>query len=92
MTPVNTTKTINLTLKYGPLGLVRAIGSRTGPNSMLVDTGRISLADNTEVEVLLAVRRGELLESHSLSARVCGSDEHGAHLLFSGPGISALIA
>lgn len=87
MTPINPSKTIDLTLRYGPLGLVRATGSRTGPNSMLVNTGRIALTDDSEVEVLLSVRRGERLESHSLSARVCGCDEHGARLLFNGQGI-----
>lgn len=91
MSPINPSQTIHLLLKYGPLGLVRATASRTGPNSLLVNTGRISLVDNSEVEILLSVRRGQLLESHSLNARVCGSDEHGARLLFNGQGMNALM-
>jgi hypothetical protein len=85
MSPINPSKSLHLTLKYGPLGLVRATGLRIGPNSLLVDTGRVALADNSEVEVLWSERRGQSLHCHSLPARVCGTDEHGARLMFLGP-------
>ena len=85
MNPVKPSQILHLTLKYGPLGLVRATGLRVGPNSLLVDTGRIALTDNSEVEVLWSERRGQSLRSHSLPARVCGTDEHGARLMFLGP-------
>lgn len=81
---------IHLTLRYGPLGLVRATAARIGPNSLLVNTGQVSLADNAEVEVLWSERRGQTLESKSIPAKVCGSDQHGARLLFDGPGIGKL--
>ncbi len=91
MTAITPSRLIHLTLRYGPLGLVRATASRTGPNTLLVNTGRVALADNSEVEVLWSERRGQALESHSLPARVCGTDEHGARLLFDGPGVGSLM-
>ena len=91
MTPTNPSRLIHLTLRYGPLGLVRATASRIGPNSLLVNTGQVALADNCEVEVLWSERHGQVLESHSLSARVAGCDKRGARLLFMGPGIARLL-
>ena len=90
MSPIKPSQTIHLILKYGPLGLVRATASCCGPNSLLVDTGRVSLTENSEVEVVLTVRRGQLLESLCLPARIGGCSETGAQLTFSGSGISAL--
>ena len=90
MAPISGSRLIHLTLRYGPLGLVRATAARIGPNSLLVNTGQVSLADNAQVEVLWSERRGHTLESRSIPAKVCGSDQYGARLLFDGPGMGQL--
>lgn len=73
---------ISMVLSYGPIGLVRATNTLIGHDSICVDTGCIALNDNSDVEIVLSIRRGERAETHRIRARVSGSDEHGIRLQF----------
>jgi hypothetical protein len=73
---------LSMVLRYGPLGLVRATNTCIARDSICVDTGCIELQDNSEVEIVLSIRRGEHAETHRIRAEVSGHDEHGARLRF----------
>jgi len=73
---------ISMVLSYGPIGLVRATKALIGLDSICVDTGCIALNDNSDVEIVLSIRRGERAETHRIQAKVSGSDEHGIRLRF----------
>jgi len=73
---------ISTVLRYDPIGLVQATNTLIGLDSICVDTGCIALNDNSEVEIVLRIRRGERAETHRIRAKVCGSDEHGVRLQF----------
>jgi hypothetical protein len=73
---------ISLILSYAPIGLIRATNTLIGLDSICVDTGCISLNDNSEVEIVLSIRRGERAETHRIRAEVSGRDEHGVRLRF----------
>lgn len=73
---------ISLVLSYAPLGLVRAIHTRIGLEEIMVDTGCVTLSDNSEVEIVLSIREGERHMTHRIKARVCGSDHQGIKLAY----------
>ncbi|MCW8829361.1 MAG: hypothetical protein OQK94_09945 [Gammaproteobacteria bacterium] len=73
---------ISLVLSYAPLGLVRALSARIGIDSMLVDTGCVTLCDNSEVGIVLSIPNGEHNQTHRIRARVAGNDGDGVKLTF----------
>lgn len=85
---LNTTTTaqkigkISLVLSYAPLGLVRALSTRIWHDSMLVDTGCITLCDNCEVGIVLSLQDGERHSTHRIRARVVGNGADGVRLAF----------
>lgn len=81
-TPTTGQKSISLVLSYAPLGLVSAIHSEIGPDSILVDTGCIVLSDKSEVGIVLTIREGERHCVHRIRARVAGATGNGFRLVF----------
>lgn len=73
---------LSLVLCYGPLGLVRATDTCIAQDSICVDTGCIALNDDSEVEIVLSIRKGDTAETHRIRAEVSGHDEHGFRLRF----------
>lgn len=73
---------ISLVLSYAPLGLVRAIHTRIGLDEIMVDTGCVTLSNDSEVEILLTIRDGEQHMTYRIKARVSGSDHHGIKLAY----------
>ena len=72
---------ISLVLNYAPLGLVRALHAEFGTQRMLVDTGCVMLADNSEVDILLSIG-GPSPGYYFIRARVAGKHPDGVILDF----------
>lgn len=73
---------ISMVLSYGPLGLVQATNTLIGQDSICVDTGRIALYDNSEVEIVLSIRTGNTYRTYRIPATVSGCGEYGIKLQF----------
>lgn len=72
---------ISLLLNYAPLGLIRALHAEFGTQRVLVDTGCVTLLDNSEVDILLSIG-GESPAFHFIRARVAGTHPDGFILNF----------
>jgi hypothetical protein len=72
---------INLVLNYAPLGLVRALHVEYGTQKMLVNTGCVTLAEDSEVDVMLSIG-GPSPDFHFIRAKVTGSHPDGVILAF----------
>lgn len=68
---------VSLVLNYAPLGLIRALRAEFGTQRILVDTGNIMLADDSEVDILLSIGGSEAPEYHHIHARVIGARSDG---------------
>lgn len=73
---------ISVVLSYAPLGLVSATRTQIAPDGVLIDTGCVTLSDNTEVDIVLSIRDGDRHMRHRLRARVTGSEGGGFRLAF----------
>lgn len=69
-------------LAYGPLGLVRATARQCCIDGITVDTGRITLAEQSDVELSFTHRRHDEFVTHRLRARVNSSSRGTAVLTF----------
>ncbi|MFO7593640.1 MAG: hypothetical protein R6X15_06315 [Pseudomonadota bacterium] len=78
----NKQRDISLMLSYAPLGLVRALSAKIGRDSILVDTGCITLYDNSEVEIVLSIPKGEHYITHRIRALVAGNEGRVVKLAF----------
>ncbi len=72
---------ISLILNYAPLGLVRALHAEYGTEKILVDTGCVSLANDSEVDIMICID-GTTPAYHFIRARVSSSHPDGAILIF----------
>ncbi len=72
---------ISLLLNYAPLGLVRALHAEFGTQRVLVNTGCVTLAENSEVDILLSIG-GDPPAFHFIRARVASSHPEGYILDF----------
>ena len=86
MMPITRTKKnirdISLVLTYAPLGLVRALTAKIGRDSILADTGCVTLQNNSEVEIVLSIPKGEHYITHRIRALVAGNEGHVVKLAF----------
>ncbi len=74
---------ISLILNYQPLGLVRALRAEFGTQRMLVNTGCVTLADDSEVDILLSIGGGGPTPGyHFIRAKVAGTHPDGVILDF----------
>lgn len=73
---------ISLILNYAPLGLVRALRAEFGTQRILVDTGCITIPNNSEVDIMLCIGRDNPSDYHYIRARVTGSNPDGMILAF----------
>jgi hypothetical protein len=73
---------ISLIINYAPLGLVRALSAEFGTQRILVDTGCISLPNDSEVDIMLCIGCGAPSNYHHIRARVTGSHPDGVILAF----------
>jgi len=73
---------ISLVLSYAPLGLVRALHAEIGTEKMLVDTGCVTLANDSEVDILLSIHTDDQPNHHRIRARVAGIRQDGVVLAF----------
>jgi len=73
---------INLVLSYAPLGLISAHHTELTRDGVVIDTGCITLSDNSEVDIVLSIRDGDQHMRHRLRAQVTGSDSTGIRLAF----------
>lgn len=72
---------ISLILNYAPLGLIRALRAEIGSQRILVDTGCVTLTDDSEVDIMLCID-GVSPAYHYIRARVAGSHPDGVILAF----------
>ncbi len=75
-------KPLHVMLAYGPLGLVRATAQELRFGGMVVDTGTVTLGEETEVEVSFIHRHKDEIITHRISATVTRSFRGGAVLAF----------
>lgn len=73
---------ISLILNYAPLGLVRALHAEFGTQRILVNTGCITIPNNSEVDIMLCIGRDNPSDYHYIRARVTGSHPDGVILAF----------
>jgi len=73
---------LDVMLAYGPLGLVRATARELHLGGMIVDTGAVTLSEQTEVEVSFTHRHKNEFVTHHISAIVIDVHRGGATLAF----------
>lgn len=79
---IKNSRDISLVLSYAPLGLVRALSTKIGRDSIFVDTGCITLYNNSEVEIVLSIPKGEHYITHRIRALVTGNEGRVVKLAF----------
>lgn len=75
-------KQLDVMLAYGPLGLVRATARELHLGGMIVDTGPVTLNEQTEVEVSFTHRHKDEFVTHRISATITDAHHGGATLAF----------
>lgn len=73
---------ISLIINYAPLGLVRALHAEFGTQRILVNTGCVTLPNDSEVDIMLCIGCGDSSNYHHIRARVAGSHHDGVILAF----------
>lgn len=91
--PFASASRVSVVLSYGPLGLVRATAHDIGDDGICVDTGRITLVNHTEVEIIFSFRRNGRPHAVKVPARVVGREGAAARLKFVSkePGVMATL-
>jgi hypothetical protein len=72
---------IRVVLNYAPLGFVQAVTERIGHHQIQLNTGKITLNHNAEVEIVMSIPGREHSEHHRISAQVSHCDEGGNAIL-----------
>lgn len=73
---------ISLIINYAPLGLVRALRAEFGTQRILVNTGCVTLPNDSEVDIMLCIGRDNPSDYHYIRARVASSHPDGVILAF----------
>ena len=76
-------KSLDIVLSYPPLGLIHATTSAADERGMAIQTGRITLNRNSEVQITFSVHEGRKIQVHRILAQVLSSNEDGTRLRYS---------